>query len=565
MRPLSNDDELMNLLKQAPRYRLGQQAQQNIREALRKHENSLPYRRKRQTGLLWMAKSAFVCLSLLIPFFLIVHGSEDEHIPFPEVVRMTTRDIGDLAHHTLAKLYREVPELKGLTVQSESLDTVYDLRLYKAEDQQAHISIHPQTGELLWYQFNQRAPQLSPMDPSTTLAKTKATSFLYGMLGADSRSYKIISNSHAVVFQRFINGIPLLGSQISIQVDSTGKVIGYSTSGRDMEVDLAKAADPADAISVEALKKSISSHMRLRYVENIVVRNPFTGEVAQTGPILEYTPAVRFSGSVSFYADSGKIRYTSNYDRDSSQGVTPIPVRAAEQMVAVPSKKEAAILLNQAFHLQISSEDLKEKKEKRGDTKSYIRYVWAHDESVSVLVDPTTGELVEILKGPPSIRGNLPEQKAAAEAIRYLQQYADPFVREVQIAHFSHSGNEGMYSYFFMASHEGIPVVLSSDQDIAYRINIDSSTGAFLGFQKFHVPAKALSATNLPSKKQVVSPEAAAAEYLKRHSYQLAYLVERGSGSGSNAPVLMYTSELNGSQERSLIDATTGKTISIQN
>lgn len=546
------------MLRQARRYKMNQHTSEEMLQNLKAQERAWAHQQRMRVRLQWLIKSALTCLVLLVPAYMVLN---DRPVQQGETVRIEQRehqDQNELVQSRLAVLYQWVPELQQYEIESETFDEVYNRRLKQGESQQADITIDSKTGALLWYQLSGKGSAAHSQKAISEAQKEGiAASFLQSMMGEEGSRYQMIAGSSEMVYQQFLNGIPLLGSEVAIRVDERGKVVQYSASHGALGLRLSDLIGPDQAITAEQLQATLRKQMRLRYIENLEAVDPNTGEITRTGPILEYAPAVRFSGALSLNAESGQIIYTSNYDRDTNRGVSPIRVSPQENRTQIKSKQEAAMFFRQAWGLPVKSDtQIMEKTRDRGPLKGYKIYSWdGSGGSAMLAADPVTGEVVELSRE--SKRGNerLAQKEVEREAVRYLQMYMDPTISEVQVAHTSYEKVQNLYTFTFMVSYAGIPVVKEPDQDIAYQIAVDGTTGELRAFRKNAVPDMASLQKKLPLKEEIITPEQAVTQYVKYNPFSLAYRREEGRPS----PVLVYTQEDQRNKDyRIFIDAQTG-------
>lgn len=559
---LNDDEDILVRLRQARHYQMNQKTSEEMLQNLKAQERIWTHQQRMRDRLQWLFKGALTCVVLLVPAYIVLKDRAVQQVEIAGSEQLAQQDKNERVLFRLAVLYQWVPELQQYEIESETFDEVYNRRLKHGESQQADIRIDSKTGALLWYQNNGKGlASHSQKAISESQKEGIAATFLQSMMGEEGSRYQMISRSSEMVYQQFLNGIPLLGSEVAIRVDERGKVVQYSASHGALGLRLSDLIGPDQAITAEQLQATLREQMRLRYIENLEAVDPDTGEITRTGPMLEYAPAVRFSGAVSLNAESGQIIYTSNYDRDTSRGVSPIPVSPQENRTQIKSKQEAAMFFRQVWGLPVESDiQIMEKTRDRGTLKGYKIYSWdGSGGSAMLAADPVTGKVVELSREPKRGNGRLAQEEAQREAVRYLQMYMDPTISEVQVAHTSYEKVRNLYTFTFMVSYAGIPVVKEPDQDIAYQIAVDGTTGELVAFRKNAVPDMASLQKKLPLKEEIITPEQAVTQYVKYNPFSLAYRREEGRPS----PVLVYTQEYRGNQDyRIFIDAQTGKAYS---
>ncbi|MGE5701574.1 MAG: peptidase [Clostridia bacterium] len=419
---------------------------------------------------------------------------------------------------------------------------------------------------------NQAGRGNRPSAEQRAAAVGKATDFLQQILGKDSASYKPISYYEPTTFQRYHNGLPVLGDQIQVFVDDKGSVQDFQK--REEIFDPASFPDPAEAISVEQAEHTLQTQMKLRYIELFAIsRDPKSRKPLEIRPLLEYTPAISSlqmgrhpSQQWMIDAKTGRMKYglgSNGMDYDRHDSHPPFRVNAPKQYVTVSSKAEAEHLLLTAMGANLKDLTYQESTDPRGMTV----YQWTtkEDRAFRVTTDANNGRVVEISKPRVDTANTVSEQEARQAALSFLERFIDPGVEEVQLSQVIVSGEgnpvrSGDWEFEFLKSHDGIPVIQEYPNE-AYIVTVDPSTGKANGFLRRS--EKWEQATDLPDRSKVVSVQEAVAEYVKYLPLQLAYTVRDESGDRLAAPALVYVpmSEERYAEKYIHLDAISGKVV----
>jgi RNA polymerase sigma factor (sigma-70 family) len=514
-----------------------------------------------------------------------------------ETIVMTKQDKAEIAfartneaeEKTLEALSKAIPSVQAYRLEAKTPDTRGYSMLLRTEDTQLaakHISISvsgPQS-ELIGYSVDRESAAETGKAPDA-LAIEKATQFIQQIVGADSGNYRRLTYDGPTSFQRYVNGIPVIGDTLRVSVDGAGQVRSFS---RDVPT-LDQSAFPSltEAVSKEAAKKELAANMKLKYEQGYVARrDPATNKPLETRTLLEYTPAVTGislgrSPSPAWYIDakSGKMEYgfgNNGIDYDRAKRTAPIPVTPPKQPVIVKSKAEAAQLLQAEFDVDLSKLIYRERSESQ-NTKTYA-WKTAAGKETWVTTDARTGQVIQLNYPRADKKDSITEQAALAEATRFLQKYIDTNVEEVQLATVIPAGlgngytSSGDWEFCFFKSHDGVPLLDATGGD-AYTVTVDPSTGKANYFR--NTPAlmygarddaggtASMGAESFPDKASVVPVEEAVEEYLKYLPLELAYLVRDVNGQLHETPILAYvpmSSEADAAKSFR-IDAVTGKVI----
>ncbi|TEB07715.1 hypothetical protein Psch_01270 [Pelotomaculum schinkii] len=529
-------------------------------------------------------------------------------------------ELTESQQQAMEKIYQIVPELKELTVEGvhEGGEDAWGVTLSNRAGEavsgimciRASLSFKTGTNELV--RFDIRNPDWASLElPPAELAKEKAYEFARQVLGdkikdyrmsdgigfssggaRDSKGNEINWTEAGVQFERLINGIPMLNSGIRVDVDAAGHVTEYYTDGfyqinggiKYEEPDLAAFPSPALAITGEAAEEIFAGllEMKLNYVGSFPLQYPKyrSGEV-ETRPVLMYAP----SAYASIDAVTGEP--LAGFQQPPQISLVSLTGEGKKLVAATP--EEAAALLAAETGMDIAGMKLSGEDEVEESLQPGIKVKTYHLNS-----EPQTGQdgtpdystmrylYLRTLADTGQVVGfNLQDEaghgekatvsRAAAQetAIQFLQRYLDRGAAEMEmyvswpqeesipdwVDRSKLEGNEQRpeYNFAFTCTHQGIPV-----SDRGYSVTVDGLTG---GITAFH-DRNSSSSVTLPDSKNVVTAEAAKAEFLKSHPLRLVYLWPEYYGQKAPEPVLVYMPDHGAGME--YIDAFTGKTVTAE-
>lgn len=479
---------------------------------------------------------------------------------------------------TLDKLAKALPEFNtgAVLVNKDKRKDGSSLTLANADEQGNTVMVITQGKGDTISRYRVDAPRDEGwVHAPKALASEKASQFLQSVLGEDLKNYREKDSSDIPGYQRYHNGLPVLGDDLYVVVDKTGRVTDFAKNAS--AYDLAALPDPSTAVSREAAEKEVAANMKLRYIERLFERSSSDQKQQDLGPLLDYTPAVAFfqmgqSGSLHWYidAETGKIQFgTGNngmeYDRLGTH--EPITLAAQKQAAAIKTKEEAAALLTEEWGADLKglpySEREQEKREGEGKEKVF-HWETKDEKRLEVVVDAETGRVVDVTIPRKDTNISVSEQAALKEAIRVLEKYVDPGVTEVQVSQIIKPGEpspvtSGDWQFEFIKSHDGVPV-LQQYPDEAYIVTVDPSTGKANGFLNRTASAEAVA---LPDKSKAVPVEQAVREYLAYMPLQLAYTIKGVEDEKLAKPKLIYVpmSDKKYADKYIYIDAISGKAV----
>ena len=168
-------------------------------------------------------------------------------------------------------------------------------------------------------------------------------------------------------------------------------------------------------------------------------------------------------------------------------------------------------------------------------------------------------------------KGGVSKETAQETAVEFLRKYLQTGLAEMEMqvhpdaeekvpdwveqSKLGAKRSRPVISFIFNHVHQGVPVV-----DRAYSVRVDALTGKIVGF--YH--GESVSSLTLPDNRNVVSPEAAEAEFLQQYPPKLVYIWPEYFGQKAPSPRLIYIPK-SGSAPGFYVDAFTGKTVKPDN
>lgn len=197
--------------------------------------------------------------------------------------------------------------------------------------------------------------------------------------------------------------------------------------------------------------------------------------------------------------------------------------------MAARSAEEVSALLAETFHQSIAADELDRVESGHGET-------WWRWKGGKLAVTGASGRVTGLKLNhlpKPSQSKSLSMQEAEQLAVDFLQTYLDPKVTQLLMVE-RKAGEAGRpHRFRFQIRHDGIPVI-----DRPFEVSVDQHSGQIVAFSgDFHAGNAAF-----PDKKNIVSAERAAAEYLRRFPLHLAYIWPYEDGRKAESPRLVYTS-----------------------
>lgn len=486
--------------------------------------------------------------------------------------------VGQFDQSALDKLILHVPKLREYDFEQKTpFSGGYNLVLRKNEKEFAIVGIEAaegeKTGRLSSFQLTAADTTETQGAASDREMTDKASAFVRDVLGDDSQSYRLQEKRNDqgkfthFTFQRFAHDLPVVSDSLNVTCDKSGSIRSYYASQAKSPA-LAQFADPTEAIPQAAAEKELAAHMKLVYR-------------TVPAPFLEYTPAANSIWDID--AKTGKIRFQAmsmravasniNFDESSEP---PIKLSVPKDQATVKNKEEALALMKKEFGFDPAGFVFSEHEDKMTNEKYYS---WESSsrtpgKNARIITDMKTGRIHEIGMFRKDAKVKVKREEAQREAIRFLANYIDPKITEVQLAEVIDAGegngytSSGDWGFGFYRSYQGIPVADNQLSD--YYVSVDPSTGKANGFSKLterrrgeKSASKETKLSELPDSTKVVAPEEAAREYLNYYQLQLAYKLEPTDQPNKYVPVLVYTPVKKEAQKGSQIkiDALTGKAV----
>ncbi len=525
----------------------------------------------------------------------------------------------------LEKIYECVPELKELVLESvhDEGDIAWGVTFSDRNGAvepgihyaHAYLNFDKDTDQLI--NMNIHNPKwASEQLPATDLAEEKAAAFAQKLLGDKMNNYRMGSVGYGgggtvdekgnmiywananVQFNRLINGVPFMNSGFQVSVDVAGHVTAYYSQDfhknndgvRDVEPELGVFPDPSLAVTKEKAEKAFAEQleMKLSYVGRQPLKDSmFNREKVETRPVLTYSPSYP-SCSVPIDAMTGKPL---DGLRERLPLTSPVKLAGEGKKLAAGTPEEVASLLAAETGIDMSGMKFGSVVERESEGRfvpgvKVKEYNWMSEPQtgpdgkpdfstmrylhVTTLAD--TGQVVSFNLQDESGRGEqaaITQEAARKTALRFMQKHLEKDACELEMSIYStHEENipdwvdrsklEGYeqrpyFHFCFTRTHQGIPV-----SDSSYSVTVDGLTGKITSF----VDVNSASSVTLPDSKNIVTAEAAKAEYLKSKTLNLVYLWPEYYNQKAPKPYLIYIPENAVSWE--YIDAFTGKMVIVE-
>jgi hypothetical protein len=525
-------------------------------------------------------------------------------------------ELSDSQLQTLEKFYQIVPELKELTVEGVHADEhVWSVYLSDRSEEALPVIMHTRasidfntgTGELVRFDIinpDWVAQELPPAGQAREIAYEFARLVLGNKINnyrmndvtgissgsaRDDRGNELNWNAVSVRFERLINGIPLLNSGIRVSVDAGGHVTDYYSEDYQIYGDV-KYSDPEPAlfpapsmaITKEAAEKIFAGmlEMKLSYQERMPLHYPKPNMQVETQPVLIYVP----SNSAPIDAVTGEPLSISQQQPQTSL----VTLNGEGRKMIARTPEEAAALIAAETGMDITGMKFSEAQEEsyhepgiklkeyfgRSEPQTgqdgipdYSTMRFLH---IRVLAD--SGQVVlfylqdEAGRGE---KGTISREAAQETAVQFVQRFLEQGASEMEMyiypvqeeiipdwvdrSKLESDAQRPEFSFNFTCMHQGIPVA-----DRGYQVTVDGLTGRITSFYD----RQSSSSVTLPDSKNVVTAEAAKAEYLQSHPLRLVYFWPEYYGQKAPRPSLVYMSDYG--QGLEYIDAYTGKTVTVE-
>ncbi len=460
---------------------------------------------------------------------------------------VTEAQLSKPAKQTLDKLYKKIPALKPATKEiSTNQDDreTYRIIFRTIENKKATLyadaEIDRNSGTLLAFSIeNPSAPETAPA-PSEAIAKQKAEVFLKEMLGSSFGQYRLDkANVDHVSFTRYVNNIPVADGYV-VGVNGSGSIRYLNAVNRatGINMDTTAFAKPVDVMTKAQAEKAMVSQLRLMYLPK-----------GRSGADLKtYDLKYRDNFAVYLDAKTGKeVQTDTSYQRTLSP---VIAVKPGGKKVMAKTPQEAVAALAE-FGIDVKGAVMKpssvppemlnagevEYEGKQGD--KYLR------------ITAVAGRVIGFNLADPNKRSEeakLTKQEMQEKALVFLQTYLDEEVTELRIEEQTQRESQQMDpEVVFYRTHQGVAIA-----NQGYTVAFNKATGEITGLK--------MSVTDgtetFADASKAISPEAAAAEYVKHKPLMLQYVFPQVNGKIQTTPVLVYTAE--NMNTVGMVDALTG-------
>lgn len=527
--------------------------------------------------------------------------------------------LNESQRQALERILQIVPELEGLSVVnlSDEGDAIWTVTLDDSDGAAASGIMHTRaelvfetnSGELIG--FHVLNPDWASDElPAAGPAKEKAAEFARRVLGDKMKDYQMRNQisygggcardeqgneitwaTADVQFERLINGIPFLDSCIRVSVDAAGHVVDYYTEGyykrndsvKDSGQDPAVFPDPALAMTKQAAEGIYANllEMKLNYVERKLLQYPEPGkEEVETRPVLQYTPTT--------YALIDAVTGKSLAESQERLPASLIRLAGEGKKLVAGTPEEAIALIAAETGIDISGMKFM-REDERGDNLKpgikMIEYNWGSgsragnedmpDYSIrllTIIMLADTGQVTDFSLYDESGRGKkttISRETAQETAIQFMQKHLEQGTAELEMCVYStqddsipdwvdrskleYYGQRPAFKFTFTYTYQGIPVL-----DRFSFVTVDGLTGCITAYSG----GNSSPPVTLPDSRNVVTPEAAKAEFLKSQPLRLVYLWPEYFGQKAPKPLLVYMQDH--SYGGQYIDALTGKTVTLE-
>ncbi len=486
---------------------------------------------------------------------------DSRYVAWPEYPLQNGK-LSPQADQTLKKLVAAIPALKQASVSmpSETGDE-FELAFRIGERVMAEASIHRNTGTLRMFQRLDLQGGDQAVDAKTQWKAAEA--FVQALLGNDSERYRVVKTS-PVVFQAYVNDLPVLGAQITVSVNMQGEIVGCWNIGESLP-ETTRFPKPEGAYPPEAVEHAIAAAMKLKYVEHAETTGTIANSSVGKEPLLVYSPSLVPASTVTMDAVTGEVR--SSFAADYREPVV-LSVRSPASPLVVKSKQEAAAWFEREMGVRVEGTPVYEEERTRGIRREKT-YLLGRDHAYQLITDAQTGYVTGAVLDGTSGTGDGAKnddvaRDAQQEAVRFLEQFLEPSVTEVQLV-FLRKLHEvpNRIEFGYVRSHDGVPVLRSPSSYITYRVVVDTATGRPVQFYRLEeIEADSGRRLSFPDKAKAIPPEEAARLYVQARPIELAYSLEQGQDDQVR-PVLVYTFDTR-SAVPVMINALTGETVPIQ-
>jgi hypothetical protein len=430
---------------------------------------------------------------------------------------------------------------EALVLEHKSAEVSGNGLVFASRERPGRILVIGSEGGLLSHYRIEASKQVESTDTTPkAVAMERADSLMRTALGEDAKNYRMQGYSNNTVrYVRYLNGLPVLGDDISVAVNESGQIESYDKEAH--KYDLSAAPNPAEAVLKTAAEAEVTRNLKLTYVLPQENKEDMDSDRA----MLQFTPAL--VGDWRIDAVSGKMEYGygSNGMAYDHLPYRPISLQGAREPKLIWTKEQAAELLNaqsQADLTQMKYREYVEGEEEPASTKKkHFEWTNGDDQLLEVVTDTATGRVVEINTPRFNDQIKVSQEEALEAANRFLMQAIDPNVEEVQLSQMMQPGestpvSHGSWQFEYLQSYQGIPVTYSNESE-AYIVAVDPFTGKVHSFKDFS--PSAAEKVSYPEPAGVMAKEQAARLFLQENPLQLVYTIDGFDGSQSE-PRLVY-------------------------
>lgn len=360
-------------------------------------------------------------------------------------------------------------------------------------------------------------------------------------------------------FVRTENKIPVSDQRIQVTVLGSGEIVEFyrypMTFGQQTYADATKVL-PKEEI-LKKVKENLS--IDLQYTVD------FKYQTGEPYVKLSYQPT---SGGLGINALSGDWKTASGFSSDLPEEkglelITTEPLEPRETDFSVEKAKKFAqeLLAIDSDKVKLIIESISERENYKGQDVIAIQYMYESQNGghgTELELDRQTGEIIQYYDIKRDVLGETGEEnesgktlsteEALKQAVEYLKEYSPSYLHNYAIpqaeSHFEEG--QGLYHFTFPRVVDGI--LVNGDQ-ISVSVSTDGSLRGLTVDQQ--------NIENWPSTEEIISQEAATAEFMKQLNLDLRYMKET-EGTEDNHYHLVYLPVFNGNLYSSL-DAVTGE------
>ncbi|MDN9011773.1 YcdB/YcdC domain-containing protein [Brevibacillus laterosporus] len=540
-----SDEELLQEFRNKPDAQPRAEFMHSLERALLAEGSKQHKRQKIRRLTIRMGISAvflFAILWVTTPFIQTIINHEME-VTKPTAIPLVTKnqklkleDISTPSKKTLAKILSLVPELKELEAdvygkEDGVYEITFDQKVNGKERVYASVELHAGTGRLLGFDCDTPSGEQTD-STSEEVARQKSAAFLQELIGDELARYKVgpISNNDwtSVRYDRYVNNIPVINDYYVVGVNKYGNVT-YVNVGKATLNNIGDEGfpAPAQAIPKEEIEKNLTPFMELFY---------------EVDPKKARESKLYYSPNFSSYLDALTGREVEDELQRTKDYYSPIiDVTPGGRQIVAKSSEQVAKVLTEEFHIDVQGMTFTVTQETTDSPqKTYHARLNEKNIEVYTVNDLLSGFQVrkeievlnEIQHDNTPANARITVQEAEKKAITFLQPYLNQQVKQLKIKRGEYfMTSKYAYSFSFYVIHDGIPAI-----DQQYLVNVDGRTGEIVNFMDYFSEPL----TKLPNKREAVSKEAVAKEYLTYNPLVLHYLFPTKNGQMASRPMLVY-------------------------